>query len=307
MKKCCYFIGIPLRRDAISGHFLALGNELVGRGHEVAMIAPPGEREVMPPVADFQCFAWPSDRPTRLADAWMLSRLISRLRPDCLIAHFAPVNWMCVVGWLRRVRCRVAWYHTLSSQIDLDSKLSRTRLRLLRLRKRLVYGKATHLATISKAALEDAHAVFGVPLEKCSVWRNSLADPARSFELRSATDREDLVVCAGRFDRTKGQDVLVEALGICASKLNSTRIEFLGTGPLQGALRERIVHLRLDGRCVFRGRVSHSEVLRRMSVARLTVVPSRSEAFGLVNIESMSVGTPVIASRTVPRTLPDGK
>jgi len=33
-----------------------------------------------------------------------------------------------------------------------------------------------------------------------------------------------------------------------------------------------------------------------MSRAKATVVPSRHEAFGLVNIESMSVGTPVIAS-----------
>jgi glycosyltransferase involved in cell wall biosynthesis len=49
-------------------------------------------------------------------------------------------------------------------------------------------------------------------------------------------------------------------------------------------------------RCTFRDAVPHDEVLRRMAVARVVIVPSRSEAFGLVNIEAMSVGTPVIAS-----------
>jgi len=36
----------------------------------------------------------------------------------------------------------------------------------------------------------------------------------------------------------------------------------------------------------------------RMSGARATIVPSKAEAFGLVTIESMSVGTPVIGSNT---------
>jgi glycosyltransferase involved in cell wall biosynthesis len=42
--------------------------------------------------------------------------------------------------------------------------------------------------------------------------------------------------------------------------------------------------------------VEHGEVLRKMAAAMATVVPSRSEAFGLVNIESMAVGTPVVGS-----------
>jgi D-inositol-3-phosphate glycosyltransferase len=49
-------------------------------------------------------------------------------------------------------------------------------------------------------------------------------------------------------------------------------------------------------RCTFVGDVAHDEVLRRMRNAYVTVVPSISESFGWVNIESMAVGTPVVAS-----------
>jgi glycosyltransferase involved in cell wall biosynthesis len=116
------------------------------------------------------------------------------------------------------------------------------------------------------------------------------------------------VVCAGRFDRTKGQDVLIEALALCEKKLGPTKIEFLGTGPLLESIRARAAQHGLLDRCVFRGVVSHAEVLGRMSRARLTVVPSRSEAFGLVNIESMAVATPVLASGVdgIPDIVRDG-
>lgn len=54
--------------------------------------------------------------------------------------------------------------------------------------------------------------------------------------------------------------------------------------------------LGVEDRCTFGGAVGHQEVLAAMASSMATVVPSRSEAFGLVNIESLAVGTPVIAS-----------
>lgn len=304
----CFFIGTPLQRTAVSAHFQALAHELVRRGHEAVIIAPPGECEPDPGGTPFHVHAWPSTRPTHFTDAAFLWRLIGRYHPDCLIANFAPVNWMCLVGWLRRVRCRIAWYHTLTSQVDIDTKLTPRRLQSLRLRKSLVYRWATHLAVNSRAALEDACQKFGVPAEKCKVWRNSLSDPEPSLGLRGSSDREDLVVCAGRFDRTKGQDVLIEALALCGEKLGPAKIEFLGVGPLLDSVRARAGQLGLLDRCLFRGVVSHAEVLGRMARARLTVVPSRAEAFGLVNIESMAVGTAVVASAVggIPEIIRDG-
>ena len=66
--------------------------------------------------------------------------------------------------------------------------------------------------------------------------------------------------------------------------------------------------LGIADRCLFRGDVPHERVLERMSHAKLTVAPSRTEAFGLINVESLAVGTPVIASRVggIPEIIRDG-
>jgi glycosyltransferase involved in cell wall biosynthesis len=129
------------------------------------------------------------------------------------------------------------------------------------------------------------------------VWHYSMPDPAQRLSLRAAAEREDKITCVGRLEPSKGQDVLIAALARQTNGCTSTRVEFLGSGPLLDNLRQLAGELRVADRCSFPGRVSHDEVLERLSRAKVAVVPSRHEAFGLMNVESLSVGTPVIASR----------
>lgn len=309
--KLCYFIGTPGPSGSVGNYFTGLGRELANRDCVVKVISSsasddlPGKDKGENPAF----LAWPSPRPTHISDALFLAKLIRRHRPDCLIANFAAVNWMCFVGWLCRVPNRIAFYHTLSSQIDRDDEATNLRTRkAAQVRKTVVYRMATRIAAISQAALSDAQKIFGVPVDKCRLWRYSMEDPARQISLRSPVDRDDLIVCAGRLCPSKGQDVLVAALDQVLTANCSTKVEFLGAGPMLEPLRRVVRQKRYASRCAFAGEVPYPEVVERMSRARLTVVPSRDEAFGLVNIESMSVATPVIASRVggIPEIIRDG-
>jgi glycosyltransferase involved in cell wall biosynthesis len=309
MKKRCYFIGAPAGPGSVAGHFLALGRELANRGHEVKLISPSSTSNEGQNSQNLAVFAWPSARPTRLADALFLVRLMRRYRPDCLIANFAAVNWMCLMGWLFGVKHRLAFYHTLSTQLGQDVSGTRHGLeRLTWLRKRLVYKAATSIVANSQAALLDIQNAYGVPAEKCKLWRYSMADPAHRIRIQQPGEREDTVVCAGRLYPSKGQDVLLQALELGLGRTTATKVEFLGSGPMAAQLQELAARSGIANRCSFVGLVSNEEVLKRMSRAKITVVPSRNEAFGLVNIESMSVGTPVIASRVdgIPEIVRDG-
>lgn len=290
-----FFIGSGLGTNAVNSHFKALSSELARRGHSVLLLAPrrtlgiPDDCHV--PVA-----TWPSKRPTRLTDALFLWKLLRQHRPDCLVANFAAVNWMCSVAWLRSIRCRVAWYHTLDSQTALDTDANNLRASYFKKRKRIIYQLATHLAVNSRAALGDISTSFGIRESKCSVWPNSLPDPLKGKRRSPQNERANVIVCAGRFDHSKGQDVLVDAFKLIHPNFPHARIEFLGGGRLLETVRQRASDAGVASQCVFRGIVSHAHVLDTMAGARLTVVPSRAEAFGLVNIESMAVGTPVVAS-----------
>lgn len=297
MKSRCFFIATSWNDGAISNQFRALSNHLVERGHRVVILVTgqnkwaAEDHESNPSI-----YAWPSLRPTNFRDAVFLYKLIREYRPDCLISNFSADNVMLLVGWLMKVPSRVAWYHTLISQIEIDCEVSGFKARLVKLRKQAVYRMATFIVSVSAACREDVQRVFQTPERKCLVLHNSLGDPLPGLRLDQTQSAQHKVVCVGRLHPTKGQDTLIRALAILKQLVPDIAVEFIGDGPFRENCLQLARELGVEDACSFEGDLHHDEVLNRMALANATVVPSRSEGFGLVNIESLAVGTPVVAS-----------
>jgi glycosyltransferase involved in cell wall biosynthesis len=119
---------------------------------------------------------------------------------------------------------------------------------------------------------------------------------------------EPSLICVGRLQQSKGQDILIQALPALVKHFPTVLVEFLGEGPMRTKYQALAKDLGVEGHCRFLGKVELTQVLSRMAAAWLTVVPSRTEAFGLVNVESMSVATPVVASNVggIPDIVSDG-
>ena len=98
------------------------------------------------------------------------------------------------------------------------------------------------------------------------------------------------LVCVGRICPQKGQDVLLHAWPEVAT--DDRTLTFVGGGPDLALLSGT----NNDPRVRFLGDSDRVEALRWMTAADLVVLPSRWEGMALVPLESMAVGTPVIAS-----------
>ena len=136
--------------------------------------------------------------------------------------------------------------------------------------------------------------------------RNQAADRAAlSLDL----DRP-LLLAVGRLERLKGLDILLGAL----SQLDAPRPRLLivGGGPESDDYRSELESLAeelgIGEDVTFVGPVPHEELPAYYSAADVTVVPSYYESFGLVAVESMACGTPVVASRVggLASTVTDG-
>ena len=112
---------------------------------------------------------------------------------------------------------------------------------------------------------------------------------------------------SGRFVKQKGHTYLIEAVRPLADKHPDMFWVLLGEGPLQHELMKQIREYRLTDRFVFCGLL---DVHRRVVFgADLSVHPAVVEPYGIVLVEAMAAGLPVIASRVggIPEIAKDGE
>jgi glycosyltransferase involved in cell wall biosynthesis len=115
----------------------------------------------------------------------------------------------------------------------------------------------------------------------------------------------------GRLASNKGLLPLVEAFSIVGRDHPDATLVLVGEdGGMRGAVEAAASRSGLGDRVRFLGHVADDAVLAdAFREARFTVLPSEYEAFGLVLLESLAQGTPVIASRVggIPEFVPDGR
>jgi glycosyltransferase involved in cell wall biosynthesis len=102
------------------------------------------------------------------------------------------------------------------------------------------------------------------------------------------------VLAVGRLSRYKGVHVLVDAL----AQLPQARLLLIGTGECEGELRARAAERGVAARLSFAGELEDADLAAAYASADVFALPSldRSEAFGLVLLEAMRAGLPVVAS-----------
>ena len=281
------FIAFTLKNSSVAEFFVSLANKL-SKTHRVFIFTYATEAHDLSLDSSIEVLEWPSKRPTKLADFRFLVKNIREYKPKTLIASFGAVNLFMLAGFLLKVKHRVAWYHTLTSQLEFK--------RLLFWRKKAIYKLATRIIANSASAELDVKKAFGINKNKVEVISNAVNNPCITAE----TNRHKLVY-AGRLHSIKGIKVLFKALEIVKEKYPDIILEVIGGEDEPGMMSELLQltkKLKLEENVQFAGSRQKDYVLQAFSTAYCSIVPSYFEAFGYVVIESFSVHTPVIGSNT---------
>lgn len=120
-----------------------------------------------------------------------------------------------------------------------------------------------------------------------------------NFSPRETTDeikaeRKEQYVFAGRLDKLKGIDILLEAWKQLGE--NAPKLVICGTGPLEDWCKSFVVENGLTS-VEFKGFIQNSEVIEIISESKALILPTQLyEGFPMTIVESFSVGTPVICS-----------
>ncbi|MBR2546685.1 MAG: glycosyltransferase family 4 protein [Eubacterium sp.] len=166
--------------------------------------------------------------------------------------------------------------------------------------------------SISKDNCELIRELFPYAADKIVMMRNGY-DPTifypekdgrtevlSSYGISEEEQKGRRIICfAGKLAHFKGVDVLLEALRLIddqsASGAPGVFTIIAGDGEERDALRKEVGELALK-HVRFIGNVDSQALRKLYNIADVSVVPSRREPFGLVALEAMACGTPVIAS-----------
>jgi len=169
--------------------------------------------------------------------------------------------------------------------------------------------RAALVVATSRYSAARVREFYGVPAAvvpeaiNLALWRAALAahpaapDPARFT-----------VLCVCRLYRRKRVDVLLRAAALLRGRVPALEIRIVGDGPERGEFQEVYRRLRLAGTVRWLGDVSPAALAAEYNRCHAFCLPSVQEGFGIVFLEAMAAGKPIVAARAaaVPEVLPHG-
>ncbi|WP_158657471.1 glycosyltransferase [Blastococcus saxobsidens] len=123
--------------------------------------------------------------------------------------------------------------------------------------------------------------------------RNPVRDLPEDVNREAAQDVFHFLTVA-RLSRQKGQDILLRALALARTDLPAVRLTLVGSGPDESDLRRLARELAIDDLVDFAGYTTDPTVYYRS--ADCFVLPSRWEGFGVVLVEALAFGLPLLAA-----------
>lgn len=271
-----------------------IANELARRGYTVHILSlwdAASCFELEPAVRHDALFAQrPSFKTRYLSTVLGIRRYLTRHRIEVLIEVDTMLTLFTLLACIGLGVRRIAWEHC-----NFDQDLGR---RARRIARRLAVRSCEHVVVLTQRDREKWERALGA--------RNVVVIPnALPFAMPSepAPRTSKVALAIGRLTHAKGFDVLLRAWRIVARAHPDWRLDIVGDGELRDELSALRDSLELQ-RCV-RILAARRELEPMYLDASLFCLPSRYEGFGLVLIEAMAFGLPVVASNceTGPREL----
>lgn len=167
--------------------------------------------------------------------------------------------------------------------------------------------RARRVLVTSRYSADRARELYGLNRRPAVVPELiDLAEWKNWLERYPAASSRFTVLFVGRLYRRKRVDVLLRAAAAAREKIPELEVRIVGSGPCGSDLRRLERELRLDRTVTWLGDVARSTLAEEYNRAGVFCLPSVQEGFGIVLLEAMAAGRPVVASRAaaIPEVAP---
>lgn len=303
------------RTDGVSGserHLLALLPALRASGVDaraVVLERPGGERFT----EALEAVGVPAEGHAVSADVSpaAVAAMVRRLRQDrstILHTHLVHADVLGAVAAAIVRAPRVSSVHSTAAHYRREPVRSAARLAGQRADRVIAISEhvgrfVTQERMVRPGRLRVVH--YGIDLE---AW-TPLADVSGARGRAGWADDEVVALVASRLVPDKGHDVALRALARAVEQVPRLRLVVAGDGPLRADIESLVGELGLDGHVTLLGYVSNlRELMGACDVVLFPTGAGFGEGFGLVNLEAMALGRPIVGSAvaSVPEIVDDG-
>lgn len=162
---------------------------------------------------------------------------------------------------------------------------------------------ADHIIAVSELTRKIIIDKYGVDPTKVTVVHNGNSEAIKNPESRFKNlyklrqEGKKVVLFAGRITIQKGVDYFVHAAKKVLEYEKNVKFIVAGSGDMENQIKGLTHHLGVQDNFLFTGYYKLDEQSDLFAAADVVVMPSVSEPFGIIPLESMSNGTPVIMSK----------
>ena len=177
--------------------------------------------------------------------------------------------------------------------------------------------RAKKIISVSRMVAHEFR-VIGVPKEKIAIVPNGVdleeykqLPTGDLFRKRlDIKENEKVVLTVGRLEKIKGFQYLIKALPSIIKEVGSTKLVIAGPDFNYGATLKKLTEeTNVQDHVIFYGPINGKEKFEAFSAANIVAVPSLYEGFGMLLLEAMAAGKPLVATNTgaAPEIIQNGK
>ncbi|MBE9045931.1 glycosyltransferase family 4 protein [Pleurocapsales cyanobacterium LEGE 10410] len=222
---------------------------------------------------------------------------------DLTVSHFAFYTFplLNIIG----ARPLVTHFHgpwSLESGVEANRSLAVKAKSWL---EQSVYRRSQQFIVLSQTFCDILHQEYQVPLERINIIPGGVDLDRFNIDVSQAQARDKLgwdldrplIFCIRRLAKRMGLENLVTAMSEVCAKYPDTLLYIAGKGELAASLQAQIEELGLDNNIKLLGYIPDADLPLCYRSANFSVVPTIAlEGFGLIVVESLAAGTPVLGT-----------
>ena len=243
-----------------------------------------------------------------LLDRWwgirLLAKQLNLTEYDLVAAHFALYTFP-ILDRIGNIPLVFHFHGPWALESDAESQPALS-VWLKKSLEQVVYRKANRFIVLSQAFKDILHQQYGVASDKIHIVPGGV--DLEQFKISSSRERartelnweqeRTIIFCVRRLAKRMGLENLIRAIARIRVEYPDVLLYIAGKGALAETLQEQINELDLTSHVRLLGYLPDEQLPIAYRAANFSVVPTVSfEGFGLIVIESLATGTPVLGTR----------